>query len=111
MEIDFKNAKLKKVFNSEATLLKEYGQRRGRLIMRRRAVLEAAPTLAEVPHDSPERCHQLKGSLDEYFAVDLDGLCRLVFLPNHDPVPRKDDKGIDLSKITRIMIMDVGDYH
>ena len=37
---------------------------------------------------------------------------RIVFVPDHDPLPRKrDDAGIDLSKVTKIKITWIGDYH
>ena len=45
------------------------------------------------------------------FAVDLKQPFRLVFRPNHDPVPLKTDGGIDLEHITSITIMSVEDYH
>ena len=45
------------------------------------------------------------------FAVDLVHPYRLVFRPDHDPVPRKDDGGIELEAITAIEIVEVVDYH
>jgi proteic killer suppression protein len=45
------------------------------------------------------------------FALDLDGGRRLVFEPAHDPIPRKDDGGIDWSAVSRISIVFIGDYH
>ena len=35
----------------------------------------------------------------------------LVFVPNHEPMPQKDDTGIDLSKVTAILVLNVEDYH
>ena len=55
--------------------------------------------------------HQLKGNRDEQFAVDLVHPYRLVFEPNHDPLPRKEDGGINLEQVTAIKIMEVVDYH
>ena len=59
----------------------------------------------------PTRLHQLKGNRDEQFAVDLVHPYRLVFEPNHDPLPRKVDGGINLEQVTAIKIMEVVDYH
>ena len=59
----------------------------------------------------PARMHQLKGNRDEQFAVDLVHPYRLVFEPNHDPLPRKKDGGINLEQVTAIKIMEVVDYH
>lgn len=79
--------------------------------MRRMLVLRAARTLQEVPIRPPERRHELKGQRKGQFAVDLKHPRRLVFRPNHDPLPRKPDGGLDLEAITAIMILKVEDYH
>ena len=44
-------------------------------------------------------------------AVDLVHPHRLVFAPNHEPVPKKCDGGIDLDKVTSIIVIEVVDYH
>lgn len=79
--------------------------------MIRLAVLKAARTLELVPTTPPERRHQLRGDRDEQFAVDLVHSYRLVFEPDHEPCPRKDDGGIDTDQVTGITIVEVIDYH
>ena len=79
--------------------------------MSRLAVLKNARTLAEAPSSPPDRRHPLKGEREGQYAVDLDHPRRLVFELNHEPVPRKQDGGIDLDKVTAIIIVDVVDYH
>ncbi|MCH7613248.1 MAG: system killer suppression protein [Candidatus Marinimicrobia bacterium] len=111
MDIDFKTSKLSKVFNSEKNLNKAYGKQRAKAIMRRMAVLRGAPSLADVPHQKPERRHQLTGNRKGKFAVDITRNERIVFLPNHNPVPTLDVGGIDLEKITAVKIIAVEDYH
>jgi len=111
MDIAYKTAKMSKVFNSEGKLVKEYGSDRARRIRMRQDFLRAAANLAQVPVSPPTRRHQLKGDRKGQFAVDLTGNYRLVFEPNHDPVPRREDGGIDLQAITAITILSVEDYH
>ena len=111
MDISFKNRKLEKVFNSEKELLRNYGKDNATLIKRRMAVLKAADTLIEVPTAKPERCHELAGDRKGEFSVDLKNPYRLISKPNHDPVPLKKDKGIDLTRVTAITILGVEDYH
>ena len=82
-----------------------------RVIMMRMAVLRSARSLAMVPTTRPDRRHQLVGDRDERFAVDLVYPYRLVFEANHEPLPRKDDGGIDTEQVTAITIIDVVDYH
>jgi proteic killer suppression protein len=75
------------------------------------AVLKAADNCAMVPTQKPERRHELTGKRKGTFAVDLKHPFRLIFKPNHEPVPVKKDGGIDLSKVTAITILGVEDYH
>ena len=111
MEISFRNRKHAKVFSSERTLRREYRARAARIIMIRLAVLLDAETLSEVPATPPDRMHQLTGNRDEQYAVYLVHPYRLVFVPAHDPLPRKEDGGIDLEQVTAITVMEVVDYH
>ena len=111
MEIVFRTQKLARTFNSLKLLQRAHGDRMARAIASRLAVLNAAGTLSMVPVDPPERRHQLKGDRDEQFAVDLVHPHRLVFEPNHEPVPRRDDGGIDTDRVTSIRIVGVVDYH
>lgn len=88
-----------------------YGDKNAKRITIRMAVLSAAPNLAAVPTSKPDRRHQLKGDRHGQFAVDIVHPFRLVFCPNHDPVPRTEDGGIDLFRVTAIEILEVEDYH
>lgn len=111
MTIDFKTSRLQKLFNSKKALVREYGEKDAKRIALRMAVLDAATNLAAVPTSKPERCHPLKGDRQGEFAVDLIHPRRLVFCPNQDPIPRKEDGGIDLFRITAVKILGVEDYH
>ena len=44
-------------------------------------------------------------------AVDLEHPKRLVFEPDHDPRPEKDDGGLDWHKVTAVRICEIIDYH
>ncbi len=110
MNISFADKKTGKILNAEKELQRKYG-RNARCIMRRMVVLYSAPSLAHVSHRTPERRHELEGQRKGSFAVDIRHPYRLVFKPNHDPVPLKKDKGIDLIKVTAITILGVEDYH
>ena len=68
-------------------------------------------TLAQVPTTPPLRRHQLTGNRDEQYAVDIDRQNRLVFAPDHDPILRRADGGIDTDRVTAIVIIEVIDYH
>ena len=80
-------------------------------LMNRLAILKAARSLELVPTSPPERRHQLRGGRDEHYAVDLVHPYRLVFKPNHEPLPRKQDGGIDTERVTAVTIIEIVDYH
>ncbi|MDA8407518.1 MAG: type II toxin-antitoxin system RelE/ParE family toxin [Deltaproteobacteria bacterium] len=111
MDIIFKTTKMAKIFNSLKLLIKEYGPDKAKKIKMRRDFLEAAENLGQVPALRPHHRHELTGNRKGLFAVDLTGNYRLVFAPNHDPLPKRDDGGLDLEHITAIKILAVEDYH
>ena len=111
MNIDFARQKLEKTFNSQTALNRTFGDRMARTVAMRMAVLRNARTLSMVPVTRPERRHQLEGARAGQYAVDLVHPKRLVFEPNHNPMPRKEDGGIDTDQVTSITIIEVIDYH
>ena len=111
MDVSFKNKKTKKVFASESSLSKEYGNVLGGRVFDLLPSMQKFQCLADVPRRSPFFCHQLKENRDEQFAVRVDNRYRLVFEVGHDPIPRKDDGGIDLEAVTEIVVVEVVDYH
>lgn len=111
MVITFKTNKLRKTFNSGKKLKKAYGNENARIIMRRMTVLSAASNLSEVPTMKPERCHPLRGKKKGQYAVDLKHPYRLVFFPDHNPLPETKEGQLDLAQVTCIKILSVEDYH
>lgn len=101
---------LGKIINDEKALARKYGQLAGP-IRNRLAVMAAAPTLDAVSRDKPERCHELTENRKGSFAVDLKGQWRLIFKPDHDPVPRKADEGVDLKSVTDVLVTEISDHY
>ncbi len=110
MEISFATSKLAKLCNSEKKMKGTHGVRMAQVIQLRLMDLDAAETL-EMMRGLPGRCHQLTENLDGMFAVDLVHPDRLVFKPDHDPVPELSSGGIDWSKVTKIEVVGIGNYH
>lgn len=111
MYITFKTRKMARIFNSFQLLVKEYGSIRAHKIKMRLNVLEAAEHLGQVPVAPPDRRHELKGEMKGMFAVDISANYRLIFRPDHDPLPVSGDGGVNLQKVTDITILSVEDYH
>lgn len=111
MQISFKSAKMKKIFEGGHLLKKEYGEKCAKKIMLRMAVLKAAKNLNSVPQCKPDRCHGLKGQRKGQYAVDLLHPFRLVFQAETEDLPVDENGEIDLKQITSIKILKVEDYH
>ncbi len=111
MEITFGTSRLAKLLNSEEELTKKYGNNMGRKIRRRMKVMEKAPTLNDVPHTPPERRHGLGGDRAGQFSVTIEGKERIVFVPANEPLPEHERGGVDITRVTKIEIIEVGDYH
>lgn len=110
MEIQFKNEQLAKVFNNDKEAKRVHGVERAKKLRRRLDDLTAAENLA-VMRSLPGRCHELKGELAGSLALDLDHPFRLIFESADEPVPKKSDGGLDWTKVRRITILEVRDYH
>jgi len=114
MDISFKNNKLAKSFNERAQFEKIHGVLRARKIRIRMKELRAATSLMDFwpPKSPPGRCHELtEGRRSGQLSVDLDHPYRLVFIPDHDPVPMREDGGLDWSQVTAVKILGVEDTH
>lgn len=110
MEISFADKHLEKAFRDQRELVRKQGTVRARKLRQRYDDLQAADTLA-IMRTLPGRCHELTGDRAGQFALDLDHPYRLIFAPDHDPIPSKEDGGIDWTSITAVCIIAVEDYH
>ena len=113
MDIQFKNKKLEKELNEGRKLEKTHGCLQAKKIKIRLTALRAASGLYDFwpPKRGPERCHELTGERKGQLSVDLDHPYRLIFVPNHYPVPLKPDGGLDWKQITEIKIIGIEDTH
>lgn len=87
-----------------------WGSARATKIRLQLDALAAAETLEDLRY-APGRLHELTGDRKGQLAFDLDGPYRLIFEPAEEPVPRKDDGGLDWSCIEAVTVLDVEDYH
>ncbi len=110
MDIEFASSKLQKVLEDEKKLQRNYGER-AKPIKLRLALLMQAECLADVPHTPPPRRHMLSEDRQGQFAVDLKHPWRLIFEPADEPLPLLDDGSIDLSRVTKVRIIEITDYH
>lgn len=111
MIIRFNTQKLAKTINIEKKRRGKYGPKAAAKIEQRLNELSAADTLADMANFLAARCHELTGQFKGWYSVDLPMPYRLVFVPDHDPIPMTEDGGHDLKAITEIQINGILDTH
>jgi toxin HigB-1 len=110
MDLSFATRRLERELADERAMKRAYGAR-SRALQNRLSVLAVAQKPSGVPRGPPDWLEQLTGDRDEQFSVVLTKNWRLIFAVDHDPIPRRDDGGIDLDRVAAIKITEVVDYH
>ena len=110
MNVYFKSKKLGKQLTVPVQMQKAYGQM-ARKVDQRLEELKAANTLADMRMIPGARYHELSGQREGQLAVNISGNFRLIFIPEHEPIPEKDDGGLDWDAVIDIKIIEVVDYH
>ncbi|MCE1165162.1 MAG: type II toxin-antitoxin system RelE/ParE family toxin [Bacteroidetes bacterium] len=110
MIIIYKDRKLEKNLTNPAKTVRQYGTRAKKVVQRLREI-EASANLSVLMTLPAANCHQLKGGRAGEFAVDISGNWRMIFEINHEPIPEKEDGGIDTDSVTSIKILEITDYH
>jgi len=111
VRISFRNADLHGLCNGDKLLRKRFGEKGRKKIRQRLDEFDAADNLAVIGRLPGPRCEELKGNRAGTLSVRVHDGYRIIFVPDHDPVPRKDDGGLDWSVITAIRIEAIEDYH
>ena len=110
MDIVFEDSDFEKQCNNHKLLVRKQGAKRAKKIRQRLDDLRAASTL-EVMRMLPGRCHELKHDRAGQLSLDLDHPHRLIFEPANEPIPLKEDGGLDWNSVTAIRILGVDDTH
>jgi len=104
MDVQFKNSKMKKVFENHKLLTREYGAQQSEEIIQRLNEFTAAENSFDISRIPQARLHSLIGNLQDKWSVDIKYPYRiLIELLNGDPA--------DLKTVTSIKIVDVKNYH
>ena len=111
MDISFGSRKMQKNCSSEQAMRAEWGTNVAKKLRLRLAEMEAAETLEDLRRLPQARCHEYTGSGKGRFSVDLADPYRLIFEPDHDPLPLKEDGGLHWTQVTRVRVLGVHDPH
>jgi len=91
--------------------VKAVGHKNAGRLQQRMMEFKAADTLSDISNLPPARCHELSVKRKRQFSVDINRNYRLLFIAANDPVPEKDDGGLDKNRITEIEIIEIEDTH
>lgn len=108
MQIDYKDSKLQALCEKSREANRKLGADCAKKLQSRLSDIDAASHVEELIAGRP---HPLKGDMKGQFAIDLAGGKRLVFEPNHNPIPKKEDNSINWAQVTSVTIIYIGDYH
>jgi plasmid maintenance system killer protein len=111
MLIFFRTKKLQKICNSSREMQRSFGAIRAKKLQQRLMELQAADHLGQILRVPPARCHEMTGDRQGQLSVDLDHPYRLFFIPVNDPVPLREDQGLDWPAVTEIEIIEIADPH
>lgn len=88
-----------------------WGEQMARKIAQRLSEMQRAISLAELALLPAARCHEPKGDRKGQLSVDLTHPFRMLFVAAHDPLPLKEDGGLDWSGVTAVEIVGIDDTH
>ena len=113
MEITFSSKKLAKQMNDDKAMVKTYGAQSARKLQKVLTQFRAAPNLGifAPPMSLPHRCHELTGNRKGQLSVDVEHPYRLLFEAADEPLPMREEGGLDWGKVTIIKIKGVEDTH
>ena len=111
MDVSFRTKKLQKQCNNRKKCIKTFGQQYADKIRARLDELLDSPNLKCMEFFPQARLHPLKGNRKGQFALDVKHPKRLIIKPNHNPLPELSNGGLDLEKVTRVLVIEIEDYH
>lgn len=93
-------------------LQKCHGDTCARLIQKRMRDIMVAQNLTALRQAAYARCHYLGlGQYRDVWSVDVEHPYRLLFKPDHNPIPQREDGGHDTDKIDSVLILYIADTH
>lgn len=110
VDILFKSRRLRELCHDDTIATRTLGPHSARKLRTRLDDLFALAHLG-LAHKLAGRFHALSRDRDGQFALDLHDGFRLAFEPAEQPRPTLPDGSLDLSRVTAIRIVYIGNYH
>lgn len=111
MEIAFRTAKLEKLCNQFKAASRKWGKDNATKLQQQLQEISAAENLEQFCRLPAARCHKLEADRKGQWGCQLAHGMRLVFEPEGDPATFLEGGRLVPSKVTRIRIVEVKNYH
>lgn len=111
MTITYATAKLESEFKDARLLLRNRGKNQADKIKLRLDSMIGADHLGILRPPTPGKFHPLHENKAGLIACHLDEPYRLIFEPDHNPLPMLAAGGLDWNQVTRVKILGVLNYH
>ena len=109
MDVEFKNSHIKELCENSRSAKQELGEACAKKLRSRIADIQAAASVHDLIAGKP---HPLTGKKDSMkYSIRLDKGMRLLIEPDQNPMPSRDDGGIDWTRVTKVKITYIGNYH
>jgi len=111
MTITYATAKLESEFKDERQLLRSRGKNQAQKIQLRLSIIISADHFGILRPPTPGKFHPLHENKAGWIACHLDEPYRLIFEPDHKPLPMLAAGGLDWNRVTQVKILGVLNYH
>lgn len=110
MELSCDDRDLTKLLADPSRAARKLGTVGARRLAARVADLRAVGCMADV-QKLPGRLHSLVADRAGEYSLDLHHPYRLLFVPDHDPLPELPGGGLDWAAVTRVRLIGIVDTH
>ena len=110
MEISYANSRIQKICTDVRAAQKVLGKAGTEVLQERLKQMQKVTCLEDLRF-LPGAWHELVGDRKGQLACSLLKRVRLIFEPANDPRPLKPDGGLDWSKVTAVVNLEIVDYH
>ncbi|MDR3232096.1 MAG: hypothetical protein LBT46_00235 [Planctomycetaceae bacterium] len=109
MKVSYANIEIQKICTNPKALKKALGNN-AKFLQKRLDQLDEAANL-ELLRNVAGNFHELTSDRKGQLACSITGKLRLIFTPDHIPLPTKPDGGLNWAKVTAVTNIEIVDYH
>jgi plasmid maintenance system killer protein len=111
VDVSYRNSKIGRLCAAKSVMKRELGPQTAAKLAQRLAEIAAVDSLADLGLLPGPRLHELRADRNGQLSLDLVHPRRLIIEPDHVPHPTKPDGGLDWTKVTSVVVVEITDTH